>query len=159
VIIPPSIPMILYAVMADASVVQIFVAGIIPGILGGGGMMALAYWYARRYNYPVEEVFSWPPVDHLQGRGLGLPAAADHPRRHLRRLRHRHRGRGAGGAGGAVHRRRDLPRARLRTSTRRCSTAAMQTAVVMLLVAASALLGVFLTEQQVPQQLAGWISA
>ena len=54
VIIPPSIPMILYAVMADASVVQIFVAGIVPGIIGGGGMMALAYWYARRYNYPVE---------------------------------------------------------------------------------------------------------
>ena len=59
IIIPPSIPMILYAVMAEASVVQIFVAGIVPGILGGGGMMALAYWYAKRYNYPVEEVFSW----------------------------------------------------------------------------------------------------
>jgi tripartite ATP-independent transporter DctM subunit len=59
IIIPPSIPMILYAVMAEASVVQIFVAGIVPGVLGGGGMMALAYWYAKRYNYPVEEVFSW----------------------------------------------------------------------------------------------------
>src|SRR5690606_17403196 len=35
VIIPPSIPMILYAVMSDSSVVQLFVAGIIPGILGG----------------------------------------------------------------------------------------------------------------------------
>ena len=36
---------------------------------------------------------------------------------------------------------------------------AMQTATVMLLVAASALLGVFLTEQQMPQQLAAWISS
>ena len=35
VIIPPSIPMILYAVMAQTSVVQLFVAGIIPGIIGG----------------------------------------------------------------------------------------------------------------------------
>ena len=35
IIIPPSIPMILYAVMAQSSVVQLFVAGIIPGILGG----------------------------------------------------------------------------------------------------------------------------
>ena len=35
VIIPPSIPMILYAVMADTSVVQLFVAGIVPGVLGG----------------------------------------------------------------------------------------------------------------------------
>ncbi|MDH3451065.1 MAG: TRAP transporter large permease subunit, partial [Gammaproteobacteria bacterium] len=35
IIIPPSIPMILYAVMSDSSVVQLFVAGIIPGVLGG----------------------------------------------------------------------------------------------------------------------------
>ena len=62
IIIPPSIPMILYAVMAETSVVQLFVAGIIPGILGGVGMMALAYWYVVRYNYPVEEVFSWQRV-------------------------------------------------------------------------------------------------
>lgn len=62
VIIPPSIPMILYAVMADASVVQLFVAGIVPGVLGGLGLMAMAYWFARRYNYPVEEAFNWAKV-------------------------------------------------------------------------------------------------
>ena len=39
VIIPPSIPMILYAVMAETSVVQLFVAGIVPGIIGGFGLM------------------------------------------------------------------------------------------------------------------------
>jgi tripartite ATP-independent transporter DctM subunit len=47
VIIPPSIPMILYAVMAETSVVQLFVAGIVPGLLGGFGMMLLSYWFAR----------------------------------------------------------------------------------------------------------------
>ena len=52
VIIPPSIPMILYAVMAETSVVQIFVAGIVPGMLGGFGLMGMAYWFARRYNFP-----------------------------------------------------------------------------------------------------------
>ena len=35
IIIPPSIPMILYAVMAGTSVVQMFVAGIVPGLLAG----------------------------------------------------------------------------------------------------------------------------
>src|SRR5690606_4240558 len=62
VIIPPSIPMILYAVMAEASVVQLFVAGIVPGIIGGLGLMAMAYYFARRYNLPIEQRFSWKEV-------------------------------------------------------------------------------------------------
>ncbi|MEO1862082.1 MAG: TRAP transporter large permease subunit, partial [Verrucomicrobiia bacterium] len=57
VIIPPSIPMILYAVMAQSSVVQLFVAGIVPGVLGGFLMMVVAHRFAVHYNYPVEEVF------------------------------------------------------------------------------------------------------
>src|SRR5438094_5772188 len=62
VIIPPSIPMILYAVMAETSVVQLFVAGIVPGILGGFGLMGVAYWFARRYNLPPEHAFAWSRV-------------------------------------------------------------------------------------------------
>ena len=57
VIIPPSIPMILYAVMAETSVVQLFVAGIVPGIVGGLGLMAMASWFARRYDLPREAAF------------------------------------------------------------------------------------------------------
>src|SRR6266536_2844509 len=38
IIIPPSIPMILYAVMAQTSVVKLFVAGIVPGIIGAAGL-------------------------------------------------------------------------------------------------------------------------
>ena len=60
VIIPPSIPMILYAVMAQTSVVQLFVAGIIPGIIGGFGMMLVSYIYAKRKNLPIEEKFNLP---------------------------------------------------------------------------------------------------
>jgi C4-dicarboxylate transporter, DctM subunit len=159
VIIPPSIPMILYAVMADASVVQIFVAGIVPGILGGGGMMALAWWYAKRYNYPVEEVFNWRrvattfreaawafllPLIILGGIFGGVVTATE----------------GAALAvlaalliGGVVY--RELDWKHLYQSM---MDGAVQTATVMLLVAASALLGVYLTEQQMPQQLAQWIS-
>ncbi|MDM7942511.1 MAG: TRAP transporter large permease [Hydrogenophaga sp.] len=160
IIIPPSIPMILYAVMAEASVVQIFVAGIVPGILGGGGMMALAYWYAKRYNYPVEEVFSWAkfrstfkdaawafmlPMIILGGIFGGVVTATE----------------GAALAvlaalfiGGVIY--RELNFKHLYESM---LEGGIQTAVVMLLVAASALLGHLLTEQQIPQQLASWISA
>jgi tripartite ATP-independent transporter DctM subunit len=160
IIIPPSIPMILYAVMAEASVVQIFVAGIVPGILGGGGMMALAYWYAKRYNYPVEEVFSWSklwstfkdaawafllPMIILGGIFGGVVTATE----------------GAALAvvaalfiGGVIY--RELNFKHLYESM---LEGGIQTAVVMLLVAASALLGNLLTEQQMPQQLAAWISA
>ena len=53
VIIPPSIPMILYAVMSGASVVELFVAGIIPGIIGGVLMMAVAYALALRHDFHV----------------------------------------------------------------------------------------------------------
>ncbi|HEY3585122.1 MAG TPA: TRAP transporter large permease subunit, partial [Casimicrobiaceae bacterium] len=62
VIIPPSIPMILYAVMAETSVVQLFVAGIVPGVIGGLGLMAMAYYFARRYDLPQEAAFSWSRV-------------------------------------------------------------------------------------------------
>ena len=58
VIIPPSIPMILYAVMAETSVVQMFVAGIVPGLIGAFGLMAMASFLARRYNLPRDERFS-----------------------------------------------------------------------------------------------------
>ena len=56
IIIPPSIPMILYAVMAQSSVVQLFVAGIIPGILGGFLMMFAAYIYARKKIYQLKKL-------------------------------------------------------------------------------------------------------
>ncbi|HMB48933.1 MAG TPA: TRAP transporter large permease subunit, partial [Afifellaceae bacterium] len=46
IIIPPSIPMILYGALSDTSIVQLFVAGIIPGLLGAAGLMALSYYFA-----------------------------------------------------------------------------------------------------------------
>lgn len=51
VIIPPSIPMIMYGVVASASISSLFVAGIFPGILVGLGLMAWAYIYSRKQGY------------------------------------------------------------------------------------------------------------
>jgi len=155
IIIPPSIPMILYAVMAGTSVVQMFVAGIVPGLLAAFGFMGLCYWYAVKYNWPVEQIFQWGklwrafkeafwaltlPVIILGGIFGGVVTATE----------------GAALAvvaalfvGGVVY--RELDWARLREAI---IDGAVQTGAVMLLVAASALLGLYLTEVQLPQRIA-----
>lgn len=52
VIIPPSIPMIIFAGLTNASIGALFLGGIIPGILIGVGMMIYVYILARKRNYP-----------------------------------------------------------------------------------------------------------
>jgi C4-dicarboxylate transporter DctM subunit len=53
-IIPPSIAMIIYGVTTNASIGDLFVAGIIPGVLIGAGFLLYSYYVARKYNYPKE---------------------------------------------------------------------------------------------------------
>jgi len=158
VIIPPSIPMILYGVMAGSSVVELFVAGIVPGILGGVLMMFVAYVLARRHDFPREQAFrmevvwrttreaGWAlllPLIILGGIFSGWVTATE----------------GAGLAvvaallvGGVIYRELDWPSLRAAVLE-----GGVQTAVVMLLVAASALLGDHLTEVRLPQQVAAGI--
>ncbi len=154
VIIPPSIPMILYAVMAQTSVVQLFVAGIIPGIIGGFGLMFVSYIYAIRKKLPIEETFNLSnlrrtgkeaslafvlPLIILGGIFGGFVTATE----------------GAGLAVvaaciiGAVY--RELNFKQFFDAT---IEGASSTAIVMLLVAASVLIGEFLTIEQVPQTVA-----
>ncbi|QTL99682.1 TRAP transporter large permease subunit [Iocasia frigidifontis] len=52
VIIPPSIPMIIYAGLTNTSVGSLFLAGIIPGILTGLGMMLVIYFLSLKKGYP-----------------------------------------------------------------------------------------------------------
>jgi len=159
VIIPPSIPMIIYAVMAETSVVQLFVAGIVPGIIGGIGLMAMAYWMARRYDLPREAKFSWArvgetardalwafllPIIILGGIFGGVVTATE----------------GAALAvvaslfvGLVIYRELDIAELR-----RAIIEGGVQTAVVMLLVALSSLLGTYLSEVQAPQHLAQAVS-
>ena len=53
-LIPPSVPLLIYAVTASQSVTQLFVAGYVPGVLVGIVFMAYTYFYARKNNYPAE---------------------------------------------------------------------------------------------------------
>ncbi|MFS8085934.1 MAG: TRAP transporter large permease, partial [Acidobacteriota bacterium] len=53
-IIPPSIPMVVYALVSDASIGYLFLGGVIPGLLLGVAFMILNAVTARRTNYPVE---------------------------------------------------------------------------------------------------------
>ena len=57
-IIPPSIPMIIYGVIGNVSIVKLFLSGIIPGVLIGVALMFGWYLYARKRNYKAEGKFS-----------------------------------------------------------------------------------------------------
>lgn len=64
IIIPPSIPMILFGAITGVSVSALFIAGILPGILMGLSQMAVVYVLARRYGWGSNAVFSWKRVVH-----------------------------------------------------------------------------------------------
>lgn len=55
-IIPPSIPVVLYAVVAQESVGQLFLGGTIPGIMIGLFQFGIALFLAQRFGFPKEEV-------------------------------------------------------------------------------------------------------
>jgi C4-dicarboxylate transporter, DctM subunit len=51
VVIPPSIPMILFGVSAEVSIGEMFIAGFGPGLLIGGALMLFVYLYCRRQGW------------------------------------------------------------------------------------------------------------
>jgi tripartite ATP-independent transporter DctM subunit len=59
-IIPPSVSMVIAATLLNISVGRLFLAGILPGILLGLGLMGVAYIVAIRQNQPKGERVSWP---------------------------------------------------------------------------------------------------
>ena len=160
IIIPPSIPMILYGAIAETSVLKLFLAGVVPGVLGGFLLMVVTYILAVRYDLPREERFDlrrvgkafreafWAltlPVIILGGIFSGFVTATE----------------GAALAvvtalfiGTFIY--RDMNLERLHKAM---LEGISQTGIVMLLVASSAALGLFLTQTQVPQQLAQSIIA
>ena len=158
ILIPPSIPMIIYAWMAEVSIAKLFFAGFLPGVIACGAMMALCYYYARKYNLPVEKRFSVREVGRSTAQAfwaLFIPVVI-----------------WVGILGGiatatevaalavvaalliGVFIYRELSG---RQTLDILKDSVGQTASVMLIVASSAVLGWFLTSEQVPQKFAQMI--
>ena len=155
ILIPPSIPMIIYAWMAEVSVGKMFFAGFVPGFFACAAMMALSYYYARKLDLPREASFSlvrvgratrqafWAlviPVVIFGGIFAGIATATEVAA--LAAV-------AALAIGVFIYRElggRDLV-AILRESV-------SQTAMVMMIVACSAVLGWYLTNEQIPQKFA-----
>ncbi len=154
IIIPPSIPMIIYAAMADTSVVKLFISGVIPGIIGGGLMMLLSYYFARTRNYPAEAAFSLRGVGRALKDGfwaLMIPVVI------------------WGGIFGGIATATEVgglaalaailigvfiyKELSWKDFWKTVVDSAMQTAVIMLIVATSAVLSWYLTNEGLPQQL------
>ena len=93
-IMPPSIPLVLYALVSDTSVGYLFLGGVIPGLLLGVVQSGLIAFTAKRRNFPVEERvplrelprITWEALPALMMPVilLGLPVQRHH---------HAHRGR------------------------------------------------------------------
>jgi tripartite ATP-independent transporter DctM subunit len=158
ILIPPSIPMIIYAWMAEVSVAKLFFAGFVPGFIACSAMMALSYYYARKYQLPVERNFSlrevgrctvrafWAlsiPIVIWGGIFLGIATATEVAALAVIT---------AFVIGVFIY--RELPAYEM---TRVLKDSTGQTAVVMLIVASSAVLGWFLTSEQIPQKFARMI--
>jgi tripartite ATP-independent transporter DctM subunit len=63
-IIPPSIPLVIYALISGASIGALFLAGLIPGVMMGGALMIAIWLIAKRRNIPAAEHV---PVSQLPG--------------------------------------------------------------------------------------------
>jgi len=69
-IIPPSIPMVIYALVSDASIGYLFLAGMVPGLLMAGLQMVQVAITARRQNFPVEEPVPLREIPGITWRAL-----------------------------------------------------------------------------------------
>lgn len=158
IIIPPSIPMILYAAITSVSVGTLFIAGIVPGILVGLFQIVVIAALARRNHWGAVERFSWRalaaaavhgvpgllvPVIIIGGiiSGVFTPTEA-----------------GAiavvyGAVLGTLFYRSLTPRALYRALVK----AGVLTAVVMIIISTSYAFGWVMAHEQVPQLIAGWM--
>lgn len=159
IIIPPSIPLILFALSANASIAALFFAGVLPGLLLCGGFMVACWWVGKRRNLPRETA----PADRAAFRrnmwysvpAIVLPVlivvflrfgfATPTEVAILSTLY-------AGAVSALMY--RDLSLKRLHHAV---IEAGLATGVVLLVIMASAAIGWLLTYDQMPQNIAAWV--
>jgi tripartite ATP-independent transporter DctM subunit len=69
-IIPPSIPMILYALVSDTSIGYLFLGGVIPGLVLGLFLMVYNVWVARVRNFPRDEAVPLKELPRITARAF-----------------------------------------------------------------------------------------
>jgi tripartite ATP-independent transporter DctM subunit len=160
ILIPPSIPMILYAVVSGVSIGDLFIAGVLPGVLMAAGFIAVCWWQARRLNLASE----MPPFDirHVARLALLATPALILPVLILVALRF-------GFAtpteiavmavlyalAASILIYRDMSWSRFRKAM---IDAGIATGIVMMVIMGSAAASWILTYDQVPQHFAAWVS-
>lgn len=161
ILIPPSIPLILYSLISNVSIADLFTAGILPGLLMAGGFIVLCSWIARRRGYvsgeaPVSKAelarLAWRsmpallmPVFILLGLRFGIATPTE-----IAVLAVLY------ALVLSIVLYRDMSWRRFRVSM---VEAGVATGVVMLVIMGSAIVGWILTFDQVPQRFAEWVSA
>ncbi len=58
-IIPPSIPLVIYAIITETSIGRLFLGGVVPGVMMGVSLMILVYFAAKKRGYKTEPAATW----------------------------------------------------------------------------------------------------
>src|SRR6202789_1500400 len=74
IVVPPSLALILYGIVAEQSVPRLFLAGVLPGLLQAAAFALWVLYYARKHNFPVEPVL--PLAVRLRVTVRAIPALA-----------------------------------------------------------------------------------
>ncbi len=156
IIIPPSIPMVLYGVTTNTSIKDLFIAGIVPGIMLGGAFMVTSYIFARREGHPRDERFETARLGRaLKGAAIPLMIPVIVVGGLIGGLVTPTEAAAVGVIAALVFGallQRDLTRRQVYDLM---SATVRQTSVVMMIIAGSAVLGQFLANEQIPQKIAG----